>query len=264
MDDPVGQDLIDFAGRLADAAARVIRPRFRTPLDVDTKSDHSPVTLADRGAETAMRELIQATYPDHGILGEEFGAERLDADHLWILDPIDGTKSFITGSPLFGTLVGLWRAGRPVLGIINQPISGERWLGVEGRRTVLNGRPVATRKCPDLGQAALYSWGSEGLAGALGPRLHRLADAVSLVRHSADCYAYGLLALGTVDMVADYDMKAYDFAALVPVVEGAGGAIRDWRGRPLRLDGDGTVLAVGDPDRLADGARLLAPGPAED
>jgi inositol-phosphate phosphatase/L-galactose 1-phosphate phosphatase/histidinol-phosphatase len=145
-----------FSNQLADAAGAAVRPHFRQPIDVDAKADASPVTIADRAAETAMRERIESAFPQHGIIGEEFGRIRDDADYLWVLDPIDGTKSFISGVPLFGTLIALLHRGRPLLGIIDQPIQRERWIGAEGRKTTLNGRTVATRVCAALGEATLF------------------------------------------------------------------------------------------------------------
>ena len=150
-------DFITLALSLADAAGEAIRPYFRQPLTVDDKADLTPVTIADRAAEQAMRSLIERRFPEHGIIGEEFGRVRENAEFVWTLDPIDGTKSFISGVPLFGTLIALTRDRRPVLGIIDQPISRERWVGVEGRPTALNGRAVRCRACPALAAATLFA-----------------------------------------------------------------------------------------------------------
>ncbi len=235
-----------FAEQLAAAAGAAIRPHFRAALTIDTKADSSPVTIADRQAEQVMRELIEARYPDHGIIGEEFGARRADAELVWVLDPIDGTKSFISGVPLFGVLIALTHRGRPVVGVIDQPISGERWTGISGRPTLLNGKPVRVRPCPALDDAVLFTTSPDMFQGDEARRYAALQARVRLTRYSADCYAYALLATGCLDLVVESSLKPYDYAALIPVIEGAGGLITDWAGGPLSLDGRGQVLAAGD------------------
>jgi inositol-phosphate phosphatase / L-galactose 1-phosphate phosphatase / histidinol-phosphatase len=201
-----------------------------------------------------MRTLIETHFPDHGILGEEFGEVRGDADHVWVLDPIDGTKSFISGVPLFGTLIALTRARRPILGIIDQPISHERWVGAAGRPTTFNGAAVRCRACPTLAAATLFATTPEMFKGGDAPCFVRLSTAVKLTRFGADCYAYGLVAAGFVDLVLEASLKPYDFCAMVPIVEGAGGVATDWRGSPLDLDADGRILVAG--DQRAHGAAL--------
>jgi inositol-phosphate phosphatase / L-galactose 1-phosphate phosphatase / histidinol-phosphatase len=237
---------IDLAGRLADMAGAIVRRYFRQPIAVDTKPDQTPVTIADREAEAAMRAAIMRQFPDDGILGEEFGAARADAQRVWVLDPIDGTKSFIAGIPLFGILIALVEDGVPVLGVIDQPISQERWLGVAGQPTHRNSTAVRTRPCPDLGTASLYAT-SPDMFGADRPAFERLKGMVKTARFGADCYAYGQLACGFIDLVVEADLKPYDYCALVPVIEGAGGVITDWRGDKLGLSSDGRVVAAGDP-----------------
>ena len=242
----VPAEFIALAGELADAAGAVIRPCFRQHLAVDEKPDLSPVTAADRAAEAAMRQLIGARFPDHGIVGEEYGPERADAEFVWVLDPIDGTKSFISGVPLFGTLVALAHNGRPVLGVIDQPISRERWVGVDGRATTLNGNPIRTRACGDLGAATVFATSPDMFCGDDAAAFGRVASAAKLVRFGADCYAYGLVALGFIDLVVEASLKAYDFGAMTPIVAGAGGIATDWRGEPLTLASDGRVIIAGD------------------
>jgi len=240
-------DHLQLAHRLADAAAVVQRRHFRTPVAVDTKPDSSPVTIADREAETAMRELIQAAFPEHGIYGEEHGAVRADAEHVWVLDPIDGTKSFITGRPLFGTLIGLLHHGRPVLGIIDHSILGERWVGCEGAPTTHNGGPVRVRDCGALADAALFATSPRQFAKpADRAAFDRVEHRVRLPMYGSDCYHYGLLAMGFADLVIEASLEPYDFVAAVAVVEGAGGRITDWQGRPLGLASDGRIVASGD------------------
>ena len=220
--------MVALAHRMAEASGEVIRDYFRAPLEIVTKDDASPVTAADREAEAAIRKIIEGAHPDHGIIGEEFGAARADAEFVWVLDPIDGTRSFIVGKPLFGTLIALLHDRAPILGIIDQPVTGERWVGVAGRPTTLNGAPVRTRACPDLSAAALFTSGPERFEGAEVAAFERLRDAVGMTQYSADCYATALLATGCVDLVIESGLKVYDYVALVPVVLGAGGRITEW------------------------------------
>jgi inositol-phosphate phosphatase / L-galactose 1-phosphate phosphatase / histidinol-phosphatase len=231
---------------LADAAGEAIRPYFRRPLAVDEKPDLSPVTAADRAAETAMRQLIARRFPSHGIIGEEFGPEREGAEFVWVLDPIDGTKSFISGVPLFGTLIALAHQGRPILGIIDQPISRERWIGASGHPTTVNGSAIRCRPCDSLRAATVFSTSPDMFRGADAAAYARVAAAAKLVRFGADCYAYGVLAHGLIDLVIEASLKPYDFSAVLPIVEGAGGVASDWRGAPLTLASDGRVLVAGD------------------
>jgi histidinol phosphatase-like enzyme (inositol monophosphatase family) len=240
------QTLISLAHELADAAGHVVRRYFRTPVGVDVKPDQSPVTIADRETEAAMRDLIARRRPQDGIYGEEHGQERTDAEFVWVLDPIDGTRAFITGMPIFGVLIGLLRQGQPVLGIIDQPILKERWLGIQGQGTTLNGQALATRSCPALDKAFLYSTAPDMFKGADAASYARLRDTVRQPRFGGDCYAYGLLALGLADLVVEASLQPYDYCAVVPVVEGAGGVMTDWRGAPLGLHSDGRVAAAGD------------------
>lgn len=237
----------------------MIRRHYRTPVAIEHKADDSPVTIADREAEAALRDLIRAEHPDHGIDGEEFGAEREDAECVWCLDPIDGTKSFITGRPLFGTLISLVHAGRPILGVIDQCILHERWLGIAGEPSTWNGHPIRVRPCQAIEQATLYAT-SPTMFDLPADRaaFSRVEAAVRLPMYGGDCYAYGLLALGFADLIVEADLDAHDFMALVPVIEGAGGIITDWRGRALGARSDGRVVAAGDPRVHDQALRLLA------
>jgi inositol-phosphate phosphatase/L-galactose 1-phosphate phosphatase/histidinol-phosphatase len=237
---------LGLALRLADAAGSVIRPYFRKPLTIDDKPDLTPVTAADRAAEATMRSLIEREFPDHGIIGEELGRSREEAEFVWILDPIDGTKSFISGVPLFGTLIALTRGKRPILGVIDQPISSERWVGVAGRPTTLNGAEIRCRPCPALAAATLFATTPDMFKETNAAAFTRVSAAVKLTRFGADCYAYGLLAAGFIDLVLEASLKPYDFCAMVPIVEGAGGVATDWRGAGLDLASDGRILVAGD------------------
>ncbi len=259
---PADHDIASFvavAEAAADAAGEVIRRYFRSVLGADLKADDSPVTDADRGAEQAMRAVISATFPTHGILGEEFGVQNAAAPLRWVLDPIDGTRAFITGRPVFGSLVALLQGDRPLLGIIDQPVTGERWVGVAGQTTRFRGPfggRVGSRACPTLAQAEL-SCTSPEMFGADLEAWRKLSGATGRTSFGGDCYAYGLLALGHIDVIAEADLKVWDWAAILPVVEGAGGRMTDWHGAPLRVDGDGRVIAVGDPALLAPTIELL-------
>lgn len=254
------QSFIELAHVLADAAGDAIRPHFRVALAAEQKRDLSPVTIADRNAELAMRALLAARVPGHGVHGEEYGLENPAAAWRWVLDPVDGTRAFITGRPLFGTLIGLLHEGRPVLGVIDQPITGERWLGIAGEKTRFRGPfggTVGGRRCTALAEAEVSATSPEMLGAAL-PRFQRLARAARRVTWGGDCYAYGLLALGLVDVIAERDLKVWDWAALVPVVEGAGGRMTDWQGGTLQDGGAGEALAVGDPALLPRAVAALA------
>jgi len=249
---------VKLAGRLADAAGKVVMRHFRKPLKVESKADASPLTVADREAEAAMRALIEPAFPDHGIVGEEIEARNAGADKVWVLDPIDGTQSFVTGKPLFGTLIALMDGGRPVLGLMDLPAIGERWLGVSGRPTAFNGKPVRARPCAALRDAWLYATSPHMFEERDFPAFERLRKRARRVVYGAECMSYGLLAMGLVDLVCEGTMKLYDYAAMVPIVEGAGGVITDWRGRALGSEGDGTVLAAGDAGLHAAALKVLA------
>jgi myo-inositol-1(or 4)-monophosphatase len=258
--DPAFLDLaVAAAHAAADVAGSVIRPFFRSGLGAELKDDQTPVTLADRTAELAMRAVLSQRLPETGILGEEFGLDRPEARLRWVLDPIDGTRAFITGRPSFGVLIGLLADGVPVLGLIDQPVTGERWLGVSGRPTrfagPFGGTP-ATRPCQSLDRAELSCTDPAMMDDATRPAFDALVAGVRRVSWGGDCYAYGLLALGQIDVIAERDMKVWDWAALVPVIEGAGGRVTDWSGAALREGSDGSVLALGNP-ALADAAQAL-------
>ena len=245
---------ISLALRLADAAGEAIRPHFRAGLVSERKGDASPVTVADRAAEEAMRRILTAEVPQDGVAGEEFGASEGRSGRQWVLDPIDGTTAFLAGRATFGTLIALLVDGFPVLGVIDQPVLQERWLGVAGEGTTLNGQPVWSRTCPELSHAALATTGPHYFTQDQGDVFMTLAQATDHRRMimGGDCYNYAMLASGHLDVVCEAGLKLHDFAALVPVVEGAGGLMCDWNGEPLHARSDGHVLALGDPARLED------------
>lgn len=246
---PVDPDRLALAGRLADAARSVLRAHFRAPSliseQLSYKDDASPVTAADRAAERAMRDLISAECPEDAIFGEEYGRQDGRSGWLWVLDPIDGTAAFASGRAQFTTLIALCRDDRPCLGVIDQPIQDERWIGISGQGASLNGQPIATRHLP-LAQAMIASTAPELLPGDGLARYTGLAARCAIRQWGGDSYNYGLLAAGYLDLVMEDGLAAYDFAALVPVIEAAGGVITDWQGAALRVrDGRFQVLAAG-------------------
>ncbi len=258
--------LVAIAEAAADLAGTVIRPFFRAVPDAEMpateiKTDNSPVTLADRRAEQAMRAMLAEHLPDHGVLGEEFGLDRPDARFRWVLDPIDGTRAFITGRPVFGTLIGLLDGGDAILGIIDQPVTGERWIGAARRPTVFRGPfggDAGCRPCARIGDAELSCTSPDMFAPGDLAAFRLLAAAARRVSYGGDCYAYGLLALGQIDMIAEADLKIWDWTALIPIIEGAGGRVTDWSGEKLTPYSDGRVLAVGNERLLAPALALLA------
>ncbi|MGY6550934.1 MAG: histidinol-phosphatase [Erythrobacter sp.] len=243
-----------LALRLADAAGEAIRPLFRGTWESTRKADSSFVTEADRAAEAAMRALIEAAFPADGIIGEEYGPRNPGAGRQWVLDPIDGTTSFIAGRPIFGTLIALLQDGWPVLGIIDQPVSGERWVGQIGQPTQFNGKPAQTKPLKELSDAVLATTSPHLFTNDEADAFMSVAKNVAekKIIFGGDCYNYGLVASGHIDLVIEAGLKLYDYAALVPVVEGAGGIMADWQGNPLDAGSDGTVIALGDPARLED------------
>lgn len=224
------------------------RRHFRTPLDVERKADLSPVTRADRAIEREMKAVLERMCPDHGVFGEEFGSSRVDARHLWVLDPIDGTRSFIAGVPLFGTLIARLQEGVPLLGVIDMPMLGETWVGGAGRPTLFNGAPCHSSGCETLAEATLFATSPDQFTDTERQVFDRLSASCRTRRFGGDCYSYGLLASGHVDLILEAELQPYDFMALVPIVTGAGGVISDWQGNALTLASEGQVLAAATPE----------------
>ena len=243
-------DFSAFIGRLATASGETILPFFRTSLSVDNKSsrhDFDPVTEADRAAEAVMRRLIKANFPQHGIVGEEFGNEREDADYVWVLDPIDGTKSFIAGFPIWGTLIALLHKGIPVFGMMHQPFIGERFAGDNGSANYRNAsgeRRLSVRRCERLQDAVCYTTSPLLMNDADRAAFARAESEVRLSRYGGDCYSYCMLAAGHLDLVIETELKPYDIAALIPIINGAGGIVTDWDGGPAQ--NGGRIIAAGD------------------
>lgn len=248
------QQFVFAANYLADMARAHILEFFRGKIDAEVKADTSLVTVADRSVENLLRSAIMEWFPEHGIVGEEFPAHNPDAEFQWVLDPIDGTYRFAAGHPQFGSLIALSRDRKPVLGVIDIPAMDERWIGAHGWPTVHSrqGRcqEVKTRACASVEAATVFfcsgiMWRNDPMAAWNAMNgINRLLD--------GDSYSYGLLSSGFADIVVDSGMKPWDFMAIVPVIEGAGGCVRDWQGRPLTLDSGIEVVALGDPALLDD------------
>jgi inositol-phosphate phosphatase/L-galactose 1-phosphate phosphatase/histidinol-phosphatase len=249
--------LLTFAHRLADAAGAAIRPHFGQPLTVDIKADASPVSVADRAAEAAMRAIIEQHYPDHGIYGEEAGEKKTANAYTWVLDPIDGTRAFIAGGKEWGTLIALCENGVPILGILDQPVTSERWVGMRGQPSTYQGTAIATRPCAALSAASISSTSRHYFTPPQAAAFVKLAEQCAEVTENGDCYAYGMLARGLRDMVVDAGLKPYDILALVPIIEGAGGKITAWDGAAVTLSHYATALASCDPALHAGGQAML-------
>lgn len=242
---------LQIAQEAVTQAGKVVRPYFRqSSLHADVKSDESPVTQADRESEQAIRAILQKETPNFGIIGEEFGINKTDSKYQWVIDPIDGTRAFITGRPLFGILIALLHEGSPVLGIIDQPITRERWIGAQGQSSQFIsdlGGKIGTRTCSELQFAEASSTSPEIFETCPHTNWKKIFNQANRISWGGDCYSYGLLALGQVDLIIEYGNKIWDWAALVPIIEGAGGSITDWQGNSLNLNSKETVLALGDP-----------------
>jgi histidinol phosphatase-like enzyme (inositol monophosphatase family) len=242
-------DFEAFVDRLATVAGEAVMPFFRSSIGVENKGGRSfdPVTAADHAGEAAMRQMIKATFPSHGIIGEEFGNEAETADYVWVLDPIDGTRGFITGLPTWGTLIGLLKNGAPVYGLMSQPFVKERFLGDGGSaryRGPLGERKLRIRPCARLEDAIMSSTSPRLFAGKELKAFEAIEAVARTTRYGGDCYAYCMLAAGQIDLVVETDLKPYDIVALIPIIEGAGGVITDWEGGPAAKGG--RVVAAGD------------------
>lgn len=242
------QEFEAFVGRLADEARGISLPYFRQKLAVETKSDESPVTVADRTIETHLRALINGAYPTHGIFGEEHGRERVDAEYVWVLDPIDGTRSFITGWPLWGTLFALLRHGQPILGVIDMPVLNERWMGSAVGARMQGTQPIQTSDCTQLSQASIYATSPDIFDVDERAIFDKVSLAAGSRRFGGDCYSYGILASGHIDAVVEAGLQPYDYLAIVPVVEAAGGMVTDWNGKPVGMDSGGRIVAAATPE----------------
>ena len=239
-------DLVTFAHALGDIACDLLRQFARETLVVDTKGDGSPVTQVDRAVETALRDAIRRVHPAHGVIGEEFGRERADAEWVWIVDPLDGTREFIQGLPLFGTLVALAHQGEIVLGLAEQPLTRDRWVGAEGHGTLWNGAPVSVAPCAALADATISTTGYDSFAAHRYDALRPLRTDARGTANGDTWIVFGLLAAGRIDAVASDGFHLHDYAALDAIVRNAGGTVTDWAGQRLTLASDRSILATGD------------------
>lgn len=250
-------EFVRFAQELADASRKLIRARFRQAADVEMKPDDTPVTRTDLEVETLIREMIADRYPTHGVIGEEHPANAASADHVWVIDPIDGTRSFIAGRPVFGTLIALTVDATPVLGVVDIPIMGERWVGATGHATTLNGTTAKVRRCPAAANAILLATSPEYLDGDAAQPFSNVAQMAKFTIYDAGTQAYGLIASGHADIMIAARYSIVDYLAAVPVIEGAGGIMRDWNGAPLTLHSGDRFVAVGDAQLLPETLELL-------
>ncbi|MCG8451245.1 MAG: inositol monophosphatase family protein [Pirellulales bacterium] len=247
-----------FAERLADASRAIILEAVDRPRAVQIKPDASPVTETDCAVEERLRQMIGREYPDHGVMGEEFADRDLAAEWVWVLDPIDGTKAWIAGLPVYGTLIALARDGVPVLGVIDHPATGERWLGGRGLGARLNGQPIAVRSCGRLADALLCTSTPDHYKGADRAAYERLTGAVCWTSYGGSCYAHARLATGYLDLGFEAAHDPVDYCAIAPVVEAAGGVITDWEGAPLTIRSGRRFLAAGDRNIHAQALEILA------
>ncbi len=258
MDRTLVDDLAGFAGRLADASGPLIRDAHRDGFAAEAKGDGSPVTNVDVAVEDRLRAMIAAAYPSHGIVGEERGTTLADGGPVWVIDPIDGTLPFLAGIPVFGTLIALIEDGAPLIGVIDMPVTNERWIGCRGRPTTHNGAVIGVGPCDDLAGALMSTSNPDFYGADDGAAFERLKAAVRWTVYGGSCLAYGRLASGRTDLGIDVAFDPLDYLALVPVIEGAGGVISDWRGAPLTIDSGSRILAAGDARRHAEALEMLA------
>jgi len=248
----LNQEIINFANLLADTASEISKKYYRIANGEIAKEDDSPVTIADREIEEKIRELIFKKYPTHGIIGEEYGNHQENQDYTWIIDPIDGTSSFIVGRPIFGNLISLTFKQNVILGIINQPINNERWLGIEGQGSWFNGNRIKTRNCQKIDDAVLsssspYFFKKENKIIFEEICKYTKYQKIGGVVYGGDCYAYGCLASGFVDLIIEPELKIYDFASHIPIIKNAGGVITDWSGNDLKLESNTKLIASATP-----------------
>ena len=237
------QEYLNFANQLADSATVSSMQYFRTFLDIDNKSDESPVTIADKNTELKIRSMIEKEYPNHGILGEEFDSINPDAEFIWVIDPIDGTRSYIAGHKDFGNLISLTQNKKPIIGIINCPAHNERWVGVKNQNSTLNHKTAKTSNVTKIEDAYLFTSGLYFDEPHLRNAVDKITDKARYFRYGGDCYMYGMIASGLIDIVIEDTLKVHDYMALVNIIEGAGGKITDKFGNEITTDSQGSVIA---------------------
>mgnify|MGYP001169482107 FL=1 len=236
-------EFVKFANLLADSASKTSMKYFRKKLEVDNKDDESPVTIADKETEKIIRDKIRKNFPNHGILGEEYENENLESEFIWVIDPIDGTRSYIAGHKDFGNLISLLHNNQPIIGIINCPAHNERWLGIKDVKTTCNGKNVLTSGIKKIENAYLFTSGVYFYEPFFRKGFETLKGKTKYFRLGGDCYMYGMLSSGLIDIVIEDTLKAHDYMALINVVEGAGGKISDKYGKPITLQSDGSLIA---------------------
>ena len=242
----IPQQLIKLANKCADASGKIIKKYFRKKIKINLKKDNTPFTKADIEAEKIIRELILKQEPNCGFVGEETGTVNMNREYCWVVDPLDGTKSFITGKPSFGTLIGLLKNNKPVLGILNQPILNERWVGIAGVETKYNNKKVRVRKCKSIKGAKMYATSPMMFQGRNKKIYKNVRAKIGECLFGADCYSHGLMSLGFVDVILEANLKPWDYIASASIISGAGGKITDWNDNDLNLQSDGRILATGD------------------
>tara|TARA_B100002051_G_C16732035_1_gene638883 strand:+ start:1021 stop:1797 length:777 start_codon:yes stop_codon:yes gene_type:complete len=237
-------EFLSFANLLADLASKTSMQYFRKKIDIENKDDESPVTIADKETEKVIRDKIRNTYTNHGILGEEYENENLNSEFIWVIDPIDGTRSYIAGHKDFGNLIALLHNNKPIIGIINCPAHNERWIGVKNNKTTCNGKEVSTSGINDIKNAYLFTSGVYFYEPIFRKGFESIKQKTKYFRLGGDCYMYGMLSSGLIDIVIEDTLKAHDYMALINVVEGAGGKITDKYGKPIDLQSDGSLVAT--------------------
>tara|TARA_Y100000389_G_scaffold158294_1_gene159713 strand:- start:34724 stop:35524 length:801 start_codon:yes stop_codon:yes gene_type:complete len=245
----IKQEFIDFSHHLADVSGHIAKQYFRSDLEEVKKNDNSPVTKADKEIESKIRDEIIKKYPTHGIIGEEFDDVNKDADYKWVIDPIDGTISFAIGKPIFGTLIALTYQNKPVIGIINQPINNERWWGVTGGLSYFNDKIIKTKICQSISDAVFCTQSPFFFTGKIKEQIDKITSQTKYQHqggaiYCGDCYHFALLANGYVDIIIEHGLNNFDFLALVPIIESAGGIITDWNGKKLDINSDGRIIAT--------------------
>jgi inositol-phosphate phosphatase/L-galactose 1-phosphate phosphatase/histidinol-phosphatase len=254
---PPHQSFLEFAEKLAEESRAMILDALDHAPNIDVKSDGSFVTDTDKAVEARMRELIEITYPDHGILGEEFENTNLDAEFVWVLDPIDGTAPFIAGIPVYGTLIGLAWQGKPFVGVMDHPATSDRWTGVVGKFAERNGTPVSVRPCSSLTNAFVTCSSPDFMTSQERDRFGALRACVPYVQYGGSCFAYGALASGRTDVSVDSGLDPFDVFASAAVIAGAGGFMTDWNRNDIDLDWSGQAIAAGDRRCLDAAIKLL-------
>ena len=254
---PSHTEFLSFAETLADASRAMLLKASQTLPEVTIKADASYVTTTDKAVEKRLRELIIARYPNHGIFGEEFENINTDAEFVWVLDPIDGTAAFVAGIPVYGTLIALAWNGKPFIGVIDHPLTDDRWTGVNHTCAFHNGEPVETRTCDALGSAYVTCSNSDFMSPDQLARFTRLRKQVTYVQYGGSCFSYGVLASGRSDFAVDAGLDAFDIYACAAIIQGAGGIVTTWDGSELSFEMDGTVLAAGDKSRLSEVVNML-------